>query len=295
MADLKTPMESRNPDGADPDKTRATDIHYYQQSAVGRRLTAEAGRKARRAQREALALIPVVAGIVLLWIYREDIFGTDTPVRIAAAVLLAAIGWRFARDIGRFLGPRLLSRFDPSAASTISFLTQLATLFVVIIVALRLMNVETRAIAVGGALTAVVLGLAAQSTLGNVIAGLVLLGLRPFRVGERVRLQGGTLGNVVEGTIVGIGLVHTTVARGNATLLVPNNSTLSATVVPLRDPAGINLRARLRHDVKPSDLQRMLEKRVSTPTRDRPDITVEEVFADGLIVRITATPVVDAD
>ena len=232
---------------------------------------------------------------MLLWVYREDIFGTDTPVRIAAAVLIAAVGWRFARDIGRALGPRLLGRFDAGTATTISFLVQLVALLVVVIVALRLMDVETRAIAVGGALTAVVLGLAAQSTLGNVIAGMVLLGSRPVRVGERVRLQGGTLGAVVEGTIGSIGLVYTTIARGSGRLMVPNNAVLSATVVPLRDPAGVNLRARLRQGVKPSDLQQMLEQRISTPTRDRPDIALEEIYADGAIVRITATPVVDAD
>jgi small conductance mechanosensitive channel len=279
----------------EPDPTRASDIRYYQHSAFARVLTAEATRRAQRARREAIALIPVVAAIVLLWIYREDIFGTDTAVRVAAAILIAAIGWRFARDIGRSLGPRLLSRFDPGTASTVSFLVQLVTLLVVVIVALRLMDVQPRAIAVGGALTAVVLGLAAQSTLGNVIAGMVLLGSRPFRVGERVRLQGGTLGTVVEGTVASIGLVYITVARGSGMLLIPNNAALSATVVPLRDPAGVNLRARLRKDVKPSDLQRMLEQRVSTPTRDRPDIALEEIYADGAIVRITATPVVDAD
>lgn len=301
MADPRTPtpLEEADaataPDEAPRDPTSATDISYFRQSAFGRRLTIEAARRAQRARREALALIPVAAGVVLLWVYREDIFGTDTPARIAAALLLAAVGWRFARDIGRSLGPRLLTRFDPATAATVSFLVQLVTLLVVMIVALRLMDVQTRAIAVGGALTAVVLGLAAQSTLGNVIAGMVLLGSRPFRVGQRVRLQGGSLGNVIEGTVAGIGLVYTTFARGNGTLLVPNNSALSATVVPLRDPAGINLRARLRNDVKPSDLQRMLEQRVHTPTRDRPDITLEEVYANGVIVRVTATPVVDVD
>jgi small-conductance mechanosensitive channel len=294
--------EETRPPGTDPkgrapasDPTTESDIKYYQHSAFARLLTAEATRGARHARREAIALVPVVAGVVLLWVYREDLFGTDTPVRVAAAILLAGVGWRFARDIGRALGPRLLSRFDPGTASTISFLVQLGTLLVVVIVALRLMNIEARAIAVGGALTAVVLGLAAQSTLGNVIAGMVLLGSRPIRVGERVRLQGGTLGAVVEGTIGSIGLVHTTVARGAGQLLVPNSSVLSATIVPLRDPAGVNLRARLREGVKPSDLQRMLEQRVSTPTRDRPDITLEEIYADGAVVRITATPVVDAD
>src|SRR5437667_42105 len=119
---------------------------------------------------------------------------------------------------------------DPTGASDISYYKQ-STFG-------RLLTVEAaqraeRARREALALTAVVLGLAAQSTLGNVIAGLVLLGIQPFRVGERVRLQGGTLGGVVEGTIASIGLVHTTIARGNSTLLVPNNSTLSATVVPL--------------------------------------------------------------
>jgi small-conductance mechanosensitive channel len=295
MDDETRAPEAEPANAAQPDPTRASDIKYFQHSAFASLLTAEAARRARRARREALALIPVVAGVVLLWIYREDIFGTDTPVRIGVAILLAAIGWRLARDVGRLLGPRLLSRFDPGTASTVSFLVQLVTLLVVVIVALRLMNIEARAIAVGGALTAVVLGLAAQSTLGNVIAGLVLIGSRPIRVGERVRLQGGSLGTVVEGTIGSVGLVYTTIARGNGQLMVPNNAVLSATVVPLRDPAGVNVLARLRQGVKPSDLQRMLERRVSTPTRDRPDITLEEIYADGAVVRITATPVIDAD
>jgi small conductance mechanosensitive channel len=295
MSDPPTDSQAETPGTDQHDPTRASDISYYQHSAFARVLTAEATRRARRARREALALIPVVVGVLLLWKYREDIFGTDTPVRIAVAILIAAIGWRIARDIGSSLGPRLLSRFDPGTATTISFLVQLTGLFVVVIVALRLMDVDTRAIAVGGALTAIVLGLAAQSTLGNVIAGLVLLASRPFRVGERVRLQGGTLGAVVEGTVASIGLVYTTVARGNGRLMIPNNAVLSATAVPLRDPAGIDLRARLRKDVKPSDLQEMLEQRVLTPTRDRPDIALEEIYADGAVVRISATPVVDAD
>src|SRR6478752_1468132 len=92
--------EDTSPTGVEPDPTSASDIRYFQHSAFAGLLTTEASRRARRARREALALIPLVAGIVLLWVYREDIFGTDTPVRVAAAVLLAAIGWRFARDVG---------------------------------------------------------------------------------------------------------------------------------------------------------------------------------------------------
>jgi small conductance mechanosensitive channel len=44
------------------------------------------------------------------------------------------------------------------------------------------------------AVTAIVVGLAAQQTFGNLFAGIVLLSARPFRIGERIRLQGGAAG-----------------------------------------------------------------------------------------------------
>jgi small conductance mechanosensitive channel len=279
----------------DDDPTRVSDISYYSQSALARVLSAQAAERARRAQREAIVLVPLVVGIVLLWVYREDLFGTDVPVRIAAALLLAAVGWRFARDLGRALGPRLLARFDPGTASTVGFLVQLVMLIAVVVVALRLVDLDPRTIALGGAVTAVVLGLAAQNTLGNLIAGTVLLSARPFRVGERVRMQGGSLGGEVEGTVVGLGLVYTTLGRGGERILVPNNSVLSASIVPLRQPAGVDLRARLEPGVKPSELQRRLAERLSTPTRDEPHISLEEVYGDYVKVRITASPVADVD
>ena len=58
---------------------------------------------------------------------------------------------------------------------------------------LRVAGIAAGTLALGGAFTAVIIGLAAQQTLGNLIAGTVLLSARPFRVGERVRLQGGPI------------------------------------------------------------------------------------------------------
>jgi small-conductance mechanosensitive channel len=193
------------------------------------------------------------------------------------------------------MGPRLMRRFDQGTASTVSFLVQLVTLLVIVVFALRIVDLNPRAIALGGAVTAVVIGLAAQSTLGNVIAGIMLQASRPFRVGDRVRLQGGSLGTTVEGTVASQGLIYTTFARGNATLMVPNNSALSATIVPLRAPAGVDVRAHLREGVLPSELEELLTREVSVPTRDEPDISLERVYADAVVVRIQATPVSDED
>jgi small conductance mechanosensitive channel len=67
----------------------------------------------------------------------------------------------------------------------------------------------------------VVFGLAAQQTLGHVIAGTVLLSARPFRVGDRVRLHAGGLAGQIEGVVSSLGLLYTTLADQVLTALKP--------------------------------------------------------------------------
>jgi small conductance mechanosensitive channel len=140
-----------------------------------------------------------------------------------------------------------------------------------------------------------VLGLAAQNTLGNVLAGILLLSARPFKVGDRVRFQAGGLAGQVEGVVMALGLLYVTLARGEDTIMVPNNVAMSSAVVPLREPASVDLRARLKPDVKPSELQRFLEEKVTVPTRSHPHIAVEEVDDEEVIMRVSATPELDRD
>ena len=101
---------------------------------------------------------------------------------------------------------------DPAVAGTVGFVIRLATVAVALVVALSIAGVNPRTLALGGAFTAVIVGLAAQQTLGNVIAGTVLLSARPFRVGDTVRLQGGQIAGQIEGTIGSLGLLYTTFA-----------------------------------------------------------------------------------
>jgi hypothetical protein len=70
---------------------------------------------------------------------------------------------------------------------------------------------------------------------------------------------------------------------------------VSSAIVPLREPAKVDLRARLRPGVKPSELQQMIETMVTTPTRDHPHIHLEEVDDDEVVMRVTATPARDSD
>jgi len=265
-------------------------------------------RVVKRARLQALLLVPLFVVVVVIYDHRVQLFGTrvaarpghpahrhleqalDTPITVIAVLLLVILGWAIARDVGRGLGPPLFRRLDPATAGTVGFLIRLATIALALIVALRVAGIEARTLALGGAFTAVIFGLAAQQTLGNLIAGMVLLSARPFRVGDLVRLQGGPIGGELEGTVASLGLLYTTLAKGENSILVPNSSVLNAAILPLREPQDVNLRARVRADIAPGELQELLERAIKTQLRDAPRITLEEIDGDEVIVQIAATP-----
>jgi small-conductance mechanosensitive channel len=264
-----------------------TRSHSWREVGLARQLSARA---VKRARIQTLLLIPMIAGVLVVYSYRQQIFGVDEPVRIATVIALVALGWQFARDLGRAAGPMLFRRLDPGTAGTVGFLVRFCTIVLSVIVALRVAGLDPRTLAVGGAFTAVVLGLAAQQTFGNLFAGIVLLSARPFRVGDRVRLQGGGLAGNIEGVVSSLGLLYTIFSDGEDQIMVPNNVVLSVAVIPLREPSGVNLRARLRPGVTPVDIQNLLEETVETPMRDTPRVALEEIDGDEVVVRIAATP-----
>jgi small conductance mechanosensitive channel len=269
-------------------------LHRPHVASSARSLTVQTAQRARRAKWELAAIVPLLVLTLGVYLQRERIFGVDAPVRVAAAVVMVALGWALARDLG-VSAPALFRRMDPATAGTMGFLIRLSFLVAAAIAALRVAGLDPRTLAVGGAITAVVIGLAAQQTLGNLIAGVVLISVRPFKVGDRVRLQAGGLAGQIEGVVAALGLLYTTFARGQDSVMVPNNVVLAAAVVPLREPASVDLRARLRPDVKPSDVQTLLEGAIATPVRGEPTIALEEVDADEVVVRIQATPLSDSD
>jgi small-conductance mechanosensitive channel len=84
----------------------------------------------------------------------------------------------------------------------------------------------------GASVASIVLGVAAQNTLGNAIAGLALLVYRPFRVGDRLQVAapGGTETGTVESVTVGYTVLQT---FDNRRVVLPNALASSQTTVNL--------------------------------------------------------------
>ena len=97
---------------------------------------------------------------------------------------------------------------------------------------LSMLSISIGHLVLGGAIAGVVIGIAAQQSLGNVFAGLVLLMARPFAVGNRIRVRSGALGGEFFGTVTSMSLTYVSVLTDEGMLKVPNSSMLAAAVGP---------------------------------------------------------------
>lgn len=270
-----------------------TRTHAWREAGLEQELNP---RRVNRARRDALIFLVAIVGVLILNDQRRELFpGFTKEFRMLTVVVLVILGWAFARAIGRGLAPAVFKRVDPATAGTIGFLIRLITITIALLVALRIAGLDARTLAIGGAVTAVVLGLAAQQTVGNLFAGTVLLSARPFRVGERIKLQGGAIAGQIEGVVSSLGLLYTTLAAGDDRIMIPNSVVLNMAITPLREPDSVQLKARLPADVRPSAVQEVLESSVEVLTRSRPDIELQELDGDEVVVRISATPERPAD
>jgi small-conductance mechanosensitive channel len=267
-----------------------TRSHAWRDAGLARQVSRRA---LRRARIQVLLFAPLLAGVLFLYSQRGRLNGAETPIRMVTVVALLMLGWAIVRDLGRLTGPSLFRRMDPATAGTVGFLFRLLGIVVVTAVALRIAGVGASELAVGGAFTAIIAGLAAQQTLGNLFAGLVLLSARPFRVGDRVKLQGSGLD--LEGVVSSLGLLYTTFSQGDDQVMVPNSVVLNVAIVPLREPDSVDVRARLATGVTPLEIQELLNREIETPLRDEPTIKLEEIDGDDVVVRISATPERPAD
>jgi hypothetical protein len=119
---------------------------------------------------------------------------------------------------------------------TIVLVGSIAVLFIT----LGLLDVPIDQLLVGGAVTSIILGIAAQQSLGNVFSGLVLLLSHPFGVGDAVSFRSGAFSGEVEGIVTEIGITYVRIETAEGNIRLPNSQVLASAVGPAHqdEPAG---------------------------------------------------------
>ena len=148
--------------------------------------------------------------------------------QLLAGILTLIIGFWLAGRAGRLIVESLnkIDRLDNTVVPLLGALVRYAGMTLTLVVALGKFGVETTSIiAVLGA-AGLAIGLALQGTLSNVAAGLMLVFLRPFKIGDWIEAAG------MSGSVREIGLFTTVIDTfDNVFISVPNSSIWSSSIV----------------------------------------------------------------
>ena len=152
--------------------------------------------RGHEAVRAVLALVVTIATVVAgnrvrgLVPHHHDL---RAVLWLLIVVLLVAGGF-CVRWVALVLGKFVTRRTVLAAGAVVRFVTTGLGYVVLLLSALAVLGVSLQRLLIGAGLVSVVLGIAAQQSLANIFASLVLLFARPFSVGDYIVIRSGTLG-----------------------------------------------------------------------------------------------------
>jgi len=146
---------------------------------------------------------------------------------VCAAALLVA-GSFAIRNLTVNVGKFMTTRSFTAAGAIVRLVSTGVGALVLLFSLFAVLGVSLSHLLLGAGAVGVIIGIAAQQSLANIFAALVLLFAHPFVVGERIRIRSGSLGGVIDATVLGIGLTYVTVRTDDGVLRVPNSVVLAS-------------------------------------------------------------------
>ncbi len=128
---------------------------------------------------------------------------------------------------------------------------------------LSALQINLTGLLAAGAVLGVVLGVAAQTSLASVFAGLVLLLARPFAVGSWVHLRTYLFaGYDYSGVVTHIGVVYTTMDLGGRLVRLPNTAVLAGALTVTHMPIQLDIELQLKGQASLKELHQRLRDRL---------------------------------
>jgi len=155
---------------------------------------------------------------------------TSTGIEIGKSVLLAIVLAVAGRYVIRFINKmvaRMLERrgVEPTVQSFLKSFVNITLIVLLIITVVGTLGVNTTSLAALLASAGLAVGMALSGNLQNLAGGIILLFLKPFKVGDFIEAQG------VSGTVKAIQIFHTILTTtDNKELFVPNGALSSGNI-----------------------------------------------------------------
>lgn len=142
-------------------------------------------------------------------------------MKILGAVAILVLGWLAAQLVSTLVkrATGRIRSFDTALANMLGRGSQWLVMGIAIVAVLSQFGIQTASIVAMLGAAGLTIGLALQGALSNVAAGVILIALRLFRVGDYVEVGG------VEGTVLDLRLFTTELMRSDGVIVhLPNSS-----------------------------------------------------------------------
>ncbi len=207
----------------------------------------------------------------------------------AALVLLSAlIGVYTVRLFTRMLGLALEEHLGIGRARSVAAFASVILYAIVILLTISAFG-NLSGLLVGGAVTGVIVGIAGQASLSNVIAGLVILFARPYTAGMYLTARAGSFGGVeYSGQVWDVSLFYTTLHSAGQEIRIPNSAMVSAVVVTRPQSLDVYIPMTLPLTVDLPVALESLRRSIAgaTAARRAPTVTLESVTETGYAVSV---------
>lgn len=182
--------------------------------------------------------------------------------RIVVAIVVLIIGFWLIRIFNRFLKKSLSKHnFNPSLRYFLQNLIALTLQILLIFFVMQVIGIQLTFFAAIVAGLSVAAGLALSGTLQNFVSGILILVLKPYRVGENISTQG------QEGTVTSIQLFFTTVLTfDNKTIIIPNGQLSNNVVINLsrEGKRRLDIEIRFAYTVDMAKVKKILQKSIES-------------------------------
>jgi small-conductance mechanosensitive channel len=214
------------------------DVHERHQLDAAARV--QKVRARARPWRSILALLLAIAAAIVAEATRVNgLTGLHSASQTHRLIYVCGLAAFFVLGLAAAIGlsARVQStsktRIGQAHAGVLRYSLTLVGVFAVLMFSLAIARIDVKELLVSGAVLGVILGIAAQQSLANLFAGLVLLFAHPFRVGSRIGFRAGALGGQMNGLVVDIGLTYVQLETDEGPALMPNVQALAAVILAI--------------------------------------------------------------
>jgi small-conductance mechanosensitive channel len=180
---------------------------------------------------------------------------TDPEILLLEAGAVVLVAWLVARSVTSAASAVLVRRGQRSRGHLIRLFLNILIAVGAVFALFDLAGVSAESIFLGSAFAGIVLGLAAQTVLANVFAGVLLAMSDPFRPGDRISLISSSYGALppsyphemmypsYSGIVEDVGLIYTVLALDSGGMArVPNSVVMTALVLQPRSSQSARVR-----------------------------------------------------